>query len=998
MDRNEFDLVSSAHGPERSTGAPAQKRSIAPDWESVLPVLQRPPPRRMSRPRELAYIINMPASRERLCVEVAGRTSPQALRNAQKKRRSVPLFRLLQANQALIDEQTDPADIAALTALLGASSSSSSFAFGIAPTGGSCFWLSRAARDLIMPLLGRTGRCRLRRSSDELEPALLRWDDGEPWQFRLKVRVEASRPSGDDWELTGVLRRGETEIPLAQAELLFEGGLMFLGETITRCDDGGAWSWIGLLRRYARFHISEGHQRAFLEEVYALPRLPPLDLPEGRALLEVAPTPIPHIHVFPSSPSHPGEIRPRGAILATFGMEYDRFLVPVQKPGCIAFDSERHRLIRRDPEAEEAAKARLDSLSWKPVAPSAVSSAGGQSADLQIPVKHFARAVHALVTEGWNVEASGKLYRRPTAFQLSLSSGIDWFDLRGTCNFEGASVSLPAVLAALRRGDSSVVLDDGSLGLLPEEWLSRYGMLTELGRVQDEQIRFKRSQIGLLDALLAAQPHVNVDAVFEKARAELRRFSAITPSDAPASFQGELRPYQRDGLGWLKFLQRFGFGGCLADDMGLGKTVQVLALLASRKAEAPSAGPSLVVAPRSLIFNWKSEAARFTPALRVLDHTGAARMSPGEHFEGFDLVLTTYGTLRRDALPLSKVRFDYLILDEAQAIKNNRSEAAKAARLQNGQHRLALSGTPVENHLGELWSLFEFLNPGMLGRASVFQGAAAAGQDLDPRLLALLARALGPFLLRRTKAEVAKDLPERVEATLLCELEPKQRALYDELRRFYQVSLKQRVLERGIERSKIHVLEALLRLRQVACHPGLVDPKRRGDGSAKLDALFGELSGLLENGHKILVFSQFTSLLSIVRQRLDDARIPYEYLDGDTGDRGARVDRFQTDPRCPVFLVSLKAGGLGLNLTAAEYVFLLDPWWNPATEAQAIDRAHRIGQTRAVFAYRLIAKDTIEERIVELSQKKRKLAESVINGDNHLLRDLSAEDLELLLS
>ena len=457
-----------------------------------------------------------------------------------------------------------------------------------------------------------------------------------------------------------------------------------------------------------------------------------------------------------------------------------------------------------------------------------------------------------------------------------------------------------------------------------------------------------------------------------------------------------MRGYQREGLGWLRFLQAFGFGGCLADDMGLGKTVQVLALLAGRVAEQPGR-PSLVVVPKSLVFNWAEEAARFAPGLRVLKHVGIERRKTAERFDDYDVILTTYGTLRRDILTLKDHTFDYCILDEAQAIKNASGESAKATRLLKADHRLALSGTPIENHLGELWSMFEFLNPGMLGSASVFR-LGAGGQAADPDARALLARALRPFILRRTKAQVARDLPEKLEQTLFVELEPAQRKLYDELRDHYRQSLLARVERDGINRAKIQVLEALLRLRQAACHPGLIDKKQADAPSAKLDALLPQLTEVLEEGHKALVFSQFTSLLALVRNRLDADGIPYEYLDGRTRDRAAKVEHFQNDPDCKLFLVSLKAGGLGLNLTAAEYVFLLDPWWNPAVEAQAIDRAHRIGQTRPVFAYRLIARDTVEEKVLELQRTKRELADAIITAGNALIRDLGREDLELLLS
>jgi SNF2 family DNA or RNA helicase len=509
--------------------------------------------------------------------------------------------------------------------------------------------------------------------------------------------------------------------------------------------------------------------------------------------------------------------------------------------------------------------------------------------------------------------------------------------------------------------------------------------------------------VGLIDALIAAEGEVKTDDAFARLRDELRSFTGIETAEAPPSFVGQLRDYQREGLGWMNFLRRFGFGGCLADDMGLGKTVQALALLEARRTarNEPSvagktggfARASLVVVPRSLVFHWKREAARFAPELRVLEHAGAGRRKPGAHFSEYDIVLTTYGTLRRDALQLKDQRFDYCVLDEAQAIKNSATLSAKAARLVRADHRLAMSGTPVENHLGELWSLFEFLNPGMLGNASRFGGA---GRNPDEPTREILSRALRPFILRRTKEQVARELPEKTEQTLYCDLEPREKRLYDELRDYYRTRLLRD--NENMSKIKFQALEALLRLRQAACHPGLIDKKRTAEPSAKVDTLIAQLEQVIDEGHKALVFSQFTSLLAIVRQRLDDAGIRYSYLDGRTRDRQARVDEFQNDPELKLFLISLRAGGLGLNLHAAEYVYLLDPWWNPAVEAQAINRAHRIGQTRRVFAYRLIARDTVEEKVLELQRTKQDLAEAIVTGNNSLIQTLTREDLQLLLS
>jgi SNF2 family DNA or RNA helicase len=658
------------------------------------------------------------------------------------------------------------------------------------------------------------------------------------------------------------------------------------------------------------------------------------------------------------------------------------------------YEGSTRRFFRRDIDAEKAAWAQLSEVGLRYIEDRWVQDAAWTLTASKLP-----RVVRALVDSGWHVAAEGKVFRQAGKTSVSVSSGVDWFELQGAIEYGDASAPLPQLLAALKRGETMVTLGDGSYGLLPEEWLRRFGPVAAMGEAEGDHIRFRSNQAGVLDALLATQPAVDCDEAFRRVRQELARFQSISAAPQPAGFQGRLRDYQREGLGWMNFLRQFSFGGCLADDMGVGKTAQVLALLETRRelrAEGKIDAPSLVVVPKSLIFNWKQEVERFTPQIRVLDYTGIGRNK--NDLSGYDLILTTYGTLRRDAVHFKDQVFDYVILDEAQAVKNARTESAKAVRLLRGNHRLALSGTPVENHLGELWSLLDFLNPGMLGASSVFQLAGGAMRNPSDDARKLLAHALRPFLLRRTKEEVATELPPKVEQTIYCEMEPRQRTLYNELREHYRKSLLPKIHTDGIAKSKIQVLEALLRLRQAACHPGLIDRKRAQDPSAKLDVLTEQLRAVLEEGHKALVFSQFTSLLGIVRVALQKDGIEHEYLDGKTHDRQARVERFQNNPGCPLFLISLKAGGVGLNLTAADYVFILDPWWNPAVEAQAVDRTHRIGQSRQVFAYRLITRDTVEEKVLELQQTKRGLADAILGAENSLIRDLRREDIELLLS
>ena len=879
-------------------------------------------------------------------------------------------------------ELPDPLDRQIVSLLKGASSTQQSY------YDSSRFLLQPVMNEIVVPLMCKTGRCRLQGERTTDDPQIIEWDDGPPWELCIEVQ----RDKHQNYRLTGTFRRGEEKMPMGEPLLLLEGGMIFARGRAARLNDFNSFCWIPMLRQTGSLTIPASQVDDLQAEILACNQLPRMELPEEIRFEQVRVTPKPRLMVKPIDSRVAGS----DLLAGELSFDYDGTIVGADVPGQSITKKDRRCLILRDKDSERAAAAMLHQLGFRLSA----HSRYGESI-LELGARHFPRAASALLAAQWHVESDGNLYRRSDSFRMEVKSGIDWFELHGGVKFGESEAPFPALLAAVKRGENMVRLSDGSFGLLPDEWVKKYGMLAGLGDSHDGHLRFKRSQTGLLDVLLAAQPQATCDATFVRLRDELRNFSKIEPGSAPASFTGTLRAYQSEGLGWFDFLRRFNFGGCLADDMGLGKTVQVLALLDSRRQQAPPAGetrlPSLVVVPRSLVFNWKQEAARFAPELKILDHTGA-RTKGTAHFNDFDTVLTTYGTLRNDALHFKDAQFDYVILDEAQAVKNSSTESAKAVRLLRGQHRLALSGTPIENHMGELWSLFEFINPGMLGSAAVFRACGAGAKEVDQESRMVLARALKPFILRRTKDQVAKDLPQKLEQTIFCELEPEQRKLYDELKEHYRAALLGRIEKEGLNKSKIQVLEALLRLRQAACHPGLLDKSKVDDPSAKLDMLLPQLTEVLGEGHKALVFSQFTSFLAILRKRLDKDKVPYAYLDGQTRDRKSCVDQFQNDADCKLFLISLKAGGLGLNLTAAEYVFLLDPWWNPAVEAQAIDRAHRIGQSRQVFAYRLIAKNTVEEKVLALQQTKRDLADAILNADNSLIRNLSREDLELLLS
>ena len=833
--------------------------------------------------------------------------------------------------------------------------------------------------------LTRAGRLRLRRTEGEDDPPTMRWDDGPPWRFALDVRPELG---GKRWSWRGSLRREHARndrMDLAEP-LVLVPGLVILGVgRAARFDDVGVMPWIVRLRHEKEIDFVEPQQDIMLGRLLAEARISASELLENMTVEEIDTTPRPCL-TLRTPRQNWGAAADR--LLAELEFDYNGAVIPAGRSTPLAVSTGLGLVIRRDQTAEAAADVLLFSLGFREAKDPRV-----EPGTMELPTKRMSQVARDLVTAGWRVEAEGKLVHPAGEFKLAVSTGIDWFELDGSVNYGDQKLSLPDLLAAAQRGESMVTLGDGSMGMVPEDWLKKYGMLADLGTTEDGGLRFGASQAALLDSLLANQSEVLVDDAFRKVRESLRKFEGVKPIEAPPGFHGELRPYQKEGLGWLDYLHRFNFGGILADDMGLGKTIQVLALLQKRRARRQAKGPALAIVPRSLVFNWLQEAEKFTPRLRVMNYTGPGRHALREQFPEHDMIVTTYGTLRTDIVELSQFEFDYVILDEAQAIKNADSQAAKAARLLRGRHRLAMSGTPIENHLGELWSIMEFLNPGMLGAGTVFKKHASNNEEDRT----LLAKSLRPFILRRTKAQVVQDLPEKTEQTLHCDMEPAQRQLYEELRAHYRNALLRKD-SAELNRSKIEVLEALLRLRQAACHPGLIDPARAAEPSAKLDMLLPQIAEVVEEGHKALVFSQFTSFLTIVRDRLDQEKLPYEYLDGRTRNRAERVERFQNDPKVPIFLISLKAGGLGLNLTAADYVYLLDPWWNPAVEAQAIDRSHRIGQTQNVFAYRLICGDTVEEKILELQQRKRDLADAILNADNRLIQNLSREDLEFLLS
>lgn len=944
------------------------------------------PLKSVERAREVYYVLDVASSQEN------GGLKIHLLQREMRTSGEFGKLKTLSVCRNELATFTPDADGHLLFELLGMSENDEDRYYGFQPayTKRSQVTLTAKTFDYLLPKLCATGRLLWVLNSEE-QDALesgkpVSWDDGPPWRFQLRIDPD---DQAQQWCIEGrLVRDGEPPVALKSPPMVLSDGLVLHNDRLARWEADRWEPWLEVLRRTTVIEVPYADRQKFLEQLLQLPAVADADLPANLACFhrEVLPRPKLTVH----APLIPNDVRLQADVV----FEYEGHPVRASNPAMGVVDGSSEQILVRNRSSETQLLQSLFGLGVR------IAEPDGQGHDVWLHRKGFDALAASLIEAGWVVEAEGQQLRKAGAWRLSVVSGVDWFDLEGNCEFEGQSVGLPAILAALKHGEKFVRLGDGSRGMLPQEWLNRFAPLVGLGTVEDDHIRFRPSQAMVLDALLAAQPDASVDEQFAHIRNRLQSFSGITPREAPRGFTGSLRAYQKEGLGWLHFLREFRLGGCLADDMGLGKTIQVLALIQARRMRPKVDGwraPSLCVVPRSLVFNWIEEAKRFAPAMRVLDYTGPQRQELLPQMDSYDLVVTTYGTLHRDIAALAEHRFDYAILDEAQAIKNAQAQRAKACRLIPADHRLALTGTPVENHLGELWSLFEFLNPGMLGSSSAFQAISGKMGD-DPEGLDLLRRAMAPFILRRTKKQVLSELPEKTEQTLYCDLEGKQLQRYREIRDYYRASLGKRIAANGMAQSKIHVLEALLRLRQAACHLGLLDKDQTGESSAKLDALMEQIHEVIDEGHKALVFSQFTSFLSIVRKRLDAEKIVYEYLDGRTRQRQEKVQRFQNDAECPLFLISLKAGGHGLNLTAADYVFILDPWWNPAVEAQAIDRAHRIGQERPVFAYRLIARDTVEEKIIELQQTKRDLADAIISADGSLIRQLSAEDLELLLS
>jgi len=584
--------------------------------------------------------------------------------------------------------------------------------------------------------------------------------------------------------------------------------------------------------------------------------------------------------------------------------------------------------------------------------------------------------------------------------KMYISSNTDWFDAKVEISFGEQKVSVQDIKNMLANKQQYVPLKDGSLGVLPEKWLNKYSLLFKVGEGSQQNLKLSKYHFSILDELYEQRDEEELIFQLEGKYEKIREKYSIADVPPPEHLTPILRPYQVSGFQWLNYLHDVQWGGILADDMGLGKTIQTLSFLQHLK-EKNGSLVALVVCPTTLLYNWQNELKKFTPSLSFRIHHGGTRTKNQLFKEPVEVIITTYGTLRSDIKMFSEVKFDYVILDESQAIKNPTSKVTKAACLLQATNKLCLSGTPLQNNTFDIYAQMNFLNPGMLGTVEYFKHNFSMPIDKfdEKEQKEHLRKFVFPFILRRTKEQVAKDLPEKQEMVLYCEMGAAQRKIYEAYRNDYRDKLIGMVEEKGIQKSQLSILQGLMKLRQICDSPAIIKDETYPNESVKLEELTREIAENIGD-HKALVFSQFLGMLGLIKEQLTKLGIDYEYFDGGSTiqEREKAIERFQNDSNCRVFLISLKAGGVGLNLTAADYVYIVDPWWNPAVEQQAIDRTHRIGQTKNIFAYRMICNDTVEDKILKLQDRKRSLAKELISDEEGFVKSLTKDDIAYLFS
>lgn len=609
--------------------------------------------------------------------------------------------------------------------------------------------------------------------------------------------------------------------------------------------------------------------------------------------------------------------------------------------------------------------------------------------------------IEQLKAEGFEIEqdqSAKKFQFASNKIDFEIKEDNDWFDINAIVYFGQHPIPFIALKQHILHKKREFTLPDGSIAIIPEKWFTQYGSLFSLSD-GGKELKLKKHHIGLINEL-AEDGIANV--TLSRKLQRLNDFENIADTKMPVHFKGDLRSYQKAGYNWFSFLREYNFGGCLADDMGLGKTIQTLAMLQKIKEEDEeqlTKSTSLIIMPTSLIYNWLNEAKKFTPKLKIHAHTGSSRNKDISQFAKYDIIITTYGITRVDIDLLKDYYFNYIILDESQNIKNPSSKSFKAVKALKSRHKLILSGTPVENSVSDLWTQLTFLNPGLLGTQTFFneEYVQAIEKRKDEEKARKLQAIIKPFVLRRTKEQVASELPAKTEQVIYCDMSEDQAAYYEKTKSAYRNDLLSSMDDGTYAKKQVQLLQGLTALRQLANHPVMIDEDYTSD-SGKFENVIHTLDNVLKGGHKVLIFSQFVKHLNIFKQYFEKEEIPFSYLDGATKNRGEIVAEFQENTELKVFLISIKAGGVGLNLTQADYVFILDPWWNPAVEQQAIDRTHRIGQEKKVFIYKFIAKDTVEEKILALQNRKKRLASSLITTEESFFKSLSKDDIKEILN
>ncbi|MGM0567686.1 MAG: SNF2-related protein [Elusimicrobiota bacterium] len=609
-----------------------------------------------------------------------------------------------------------------------------------------------------------------------------------------------------------------------------------------------------------------------------------------------------------------------------------------------------------------------------------------------------------IIDEGIKIRLRGnrkKISDRGGKVSISVSSNINWLDLNADyINEYGEKEEIDLDKSLLDKG---LLRTGDSYTIISKEYIDKLKILSEEQKQKNGKYRISKYNFHIINELYENIENKESDKIknLREISEKLRNFNKIEQYSLPDKFKGKLRHYQKAGYNWLHFLNMHSLNGCLADDMGLGKTVQTLALMQKLK-EEKRLRTSLIVVPVSAVSNWEIEIQKFTPSLNYHVHLGQKRKKCIKHLNKHDIVLVSYSTLRNDIELFNKSDYSYVILDESQNIKNHRSLTFKAIRTLKSDFRLSLTGTPVENNTLELWSQMDFLNPGLLGSAGYFKKhfAAPIEKYRDKEKAQKLKEIIFPFILRRKKSDVLRDLPKKSEIIIYSEMDEKQKLLYDRYKEFYRSQVMGKIKKEGVAKSSFEIFTALLKLRQVALFPSLADKKNKNIPSCKFEQLKEMLSESIEEGHKILLFSQFVESLKIIRNFAEREKYSYSYIDGSVSSEKRRkeIKSFQEDKEIKLFLLSLKAGGTAINLNAADYVIMFDPWWNPAVESQAVDRAHRIGQRRKVIAYKMIVKNTVEEKILELQKRKKELVEDVVTADSSFYKALTGDDIKHLFN